>query len=180
VDDDDRTDRELVDAARAGEPGAFEVLYARYQDWVGRLAVRMTGSREEALDVFQDTFAYVLQKLPDLELRVRFSSFVYPVVCNLARMRGRQRSRRPRPLEVEPSVEVPVGQGLAGEDLALALACLPAGQRAVLLRRFVDGLSLEEIAAALEIPLGTVKSRLHNALAALRRDPRTQDYFLNE
>jgi RNA polymerase sigma-70 factor (ECF subfamily) len=57
---------------------------------------------------------------------------------------------------------------------------LSAGQREVLLARFVDEMSLEEIAAALEIPLGTVKSRIHNALATLRDDPRTRNYFLGK
>ena len=55
------------------------------------------------------------------------------------------------------------------------LANLPAQQREVLMLRFVDGFNLEEIANALEIPLGTVKSRLHNALKTLRDDPRTKE-----
>ena len=54
---------------------------------------------------------------------------------------------------------------------------LPEAQREVLLMRFVDGLTLAEIAEALAIPLGTVKSRLHNALRALRDDPRVREYF---
>ena len=58
------------------------------------------------------------------------------------------------------------------------LSMLPPGQRQVLLMRFVDDMTLAEIALALEIPEGTVKSRLHNALAALRDDPRTRQYFL--
>ena len=62
-------------------------------------------------------------------------------------------------------------------DLALALDGLPEEQREVLLLRFVDGLSLAEVAEAMDIPLGTVKSRLHNALTALRRDPRTREFF---
>ena len=54
---------------------------------------------------------------------------------------------------------------------------LPETHREVVLMRFVDGLSLDEIATALDIPLGTVKSRLHNALNALRADPRVRKYF---
>jgi RNA polymerase sigma-70 factor (ECF subfamily) len=63
-------------------------------------------------------------------------------------------------------------------ELASVLIVLPDEQREVLLMRFVDDLSLQEIAAALDIPLGTVKSRLHNALQVLRNDRRTRDYFL--
>ena len=66
----------------------------------------------------------------------------------------------------------------AGADaLAAALASLAEEHREVLLLRFVDGLSLAEIAAALDIPLGTVKSRMHNSLKTLRNDPRTKSYF---
>ena len=63
------------------------------------------------------------------------------------------------------------------EELAEALRTLPAGQREVLLMRFVDDLELAEIAAALELPLGTVKSRLHHALATLREAPGTRELF---
>ena len=54
---------------------------------------------------------------------------------------------------------------------------LPETHREVLLLRFVDGFSLEEVSEALAIPLGTVKSRMHNAIAALRADPRVSEYF---
>ena len=63
-------------------------------------------------------------------------------------------------------------------ELASVLAALGKNQREILLMRFVDGMSLQEIADALNIPLGTVKSRLHHALKALRKDRRTRDYFL--
>jgi len=63
-------------------------------------------------------------------------------------------------------------------ELATVLTILPDEQREVLLMRFVDDMTLEEIATALNIPLGTVKSRMHNALKRLRHDRRTQDYFL--
>jgi RNA polymerase sigma-70 factor (ECF subfamily) len=63
-------------------------------------------------------------------------------------------------------------------ELGEAVARLSPGHAEVLMLRFVDGLSLEELARALQIPLGTVKSRLHNALEALRQDERTKKYFL--
>ena len=62
--------------------------------------------------------------------------------------------------------------------LAAVLAGLNEAQREIVLMRFVDGMSLKEIAGALDVPLGTVKSRLHHALQALRNDRRTRDYFL--
>ena len=62
-------------------------------------------------------------------------------------------------------------------ELAAVLAALPPGQREALLMRFVDGMTLTEIAAALRIPCGTVKSRMHNALQTLRQDDRARRYF---
>jgi RNA polymerase sigma-70 factor (ECF subfamily) len=62
-------------------------------------------------------------------------------------------------------------------ELAAVMASLPETHREVLLMRFMDGFALEEIAQAMDIPLGTVKSRMHNAIAMLRRDPRTRAYF---
>jgi RNA polymerase sigma-70 factor (ECF subfamily) len=63
-------------------------------------------------------------------------------------------------------------------ELATALAALPHDQREVVLMRFVDDMSLDEIALALSVPTGTVKSRLHRALQTLRTDPDTREYFL--
>lgn len=175
--DDPRTDEELIGAAQTGDVDAFEVLYRRYRDWVMRLALRRTRTQDEALDVLQDTFEYVLRKLPDLELRAQFSSFLYPVVCNLARMVGRRRRRSMKALDFDPPAQA---SEEPGADLADALGGLPAHQRDVVLLRFVDGRSLQEIAELLAVPLGTVKSRLHKALAALREDPRTRRYFQEE
>jgi RNA polymerase sigma-70 factor (ECF subfamily) len=69
------------------------------------------------------------------------------------------------------------GRARALGELAGVLSVLPAPQREVLLMRFVDDMELSEIAAALSIPHGTVKSRLHHALRTLRADERTRRYF---
>ena len=63
------------------------------------------------------------------------------------------------------------------QGLAELMEALPVGQREVLQLRFADGLSLAEIAQALQVPLGTVKSRLHNAIEAMRGDERAEKYF---
>jgi RNA polymerase sigma-70 factor (ECF subfamily) len=63
-------------------------------------------------------------------------------------------------------------------ELAAALAALSEEQREVVLLRFLDEMTLDEIAEALNVPTGTIKSRLHRALEILRNDPRTHDYFL--
>src|SRR5436190_10540998 len=176
---DTRTDLELVAAINGGDAAAFEVLYLRYRDWVTALAYRFTSDNDLALDVLQDTFLYFLKKFPGFTLTSQLKTFLYPAVKNLS-VAARRKAQRHQPTESElaaldrtPTPEAPADQ----DDLAVVLANLPNEQREVLLLRFVDGLNLAEIAEAMEIPLGTVKSRLHNALDSLRRDPRTKVFF---
>jgi RNA polymerase sigma-70 factor (ECF subfamily) len=171
---DERSDGELVTALRAGDAVAFDELYRRHRDWVLRLAHRVTGSGTDALDVLQETFLYLLRKAPELELRVRMTTLLFPVVRNLSLQRRRQRGTASA--AVEPLAEDP--PLASAEELVAALGGLPEAQRQALLLRFVDGKSLQEIAAAQGVPLGTVKSRLHQALATLRSDPAARRYFL--
>lgn len=169
----------LIAALNRGDSSAFDAIYYRYRDWVVRLAFRFTGNDADALDVLQETFAYLFRKFPGFILTARMTTFLYPVVKNVSIAAKRKRQRtvseelaaEPAAAENRPNAE----QSRA--ELSAALACLPEGQREVLLMRFVDEMSLGEIAAALAIPEGTVKSRLHNALAALRNDPKAREYF---
>lgn len=175
---DPRNDEQLVRDACAGDRTAFDTLYYRHRDWVVSLAYRFTGHHDDALDVMQETFSYVLRRFPNLTLTASMRTFLYPAVRNLS-IEIRRKRRRAAPggeevLEILP--DRPTADTSTG-DLAAVLAQLDQAHREVLLMRFVDGLKLEEIAAALEIPLGTVKSRMHNALQQLRNDPKTQRYF---
>jgi RNA polymerase sigma-70 factor, ECF subfamily len=173
------SDAELIEAMGRGDVSAFDELYGRYRDWVFRLAYRFTGNEHDAADVLQDTFAYFLDRTPQLQLHVKLTTFLYPAVKHLSltllRERGREIAadavlQRALAAETDPP-------GSARKELATVLARLPAEQRETLLMRFVDGMTLEEIGEALGIPIGTVKSRVHNAIAALRADPRTRAYF---
>ena len=178
---DARTDRELITAINGGDSGAFEVLYYRYRDWVAALALRFTRDDHAALDVLQETFLYLLKKFPGFRLTANLKTFLYPAVRNLS-IAARRRAERCQANEADLWQ---IEQAVAPEDasprtreLGLVLTVLPDEQREVLLLRFVDGLSLAEVAAAMEIPLGTVKSRLHSALQALRQNKRTKEFFL--
>src|SRR5262245_25200548 len=91
--DDPRTDQQLISAINAGDGDAFESLYFRYRDWVVRLAHRMTGNPDDALDVLQETFAYVAGKFPGFHLSAAMTSFLYPVVRNLSIAARRKSSR---------------------------------------------------------------------------------------
>jgi len=175
---DHRSDEELVAAANRGDAEAFSALYYRHRDWVARLALRLTGQPDLALDVLQETFLYLLRKFPGFTLTARLHTFLYPAVKNLSIAARRKADRfRSDPVELD-GLPAPTSRPTTQrEELAQALAMLSAEHREVLLLRFVDDLSLAEIAQALEVPLGTVKSRLHNALALLRQDERTRSYF---
>jgi len=161
---DPRTDADLARALRDGDPSAFEALYDRYHAWVTTLAFRFTKNREDALDVLQDTFAYLHRKRRDFELRSQMKTFLYPVVKHLALNRA-SLARRQAPLD--PRLD-PAAPPASADTVAELLSGLSDVQQEVVLMRFVDGLDLQAIADALEVPLGTVKSRLHSALEFLR------------
>lgn len=174
------SDRELIELANKGDPAAFETLYHRYRDWVYRLAWRFTGNRADALDVLQETFTYLLGKFPGFELTASMTTFLYPVVRHVSFTIRSKSNRFASEEEIlnEPAAPASEETEHYRTELAAVLAILPDEQREVLLMRFVDDMSLKEITAALNIPIGTVKSRVHNALQALRKDRRTRDYFL--
>jgi RNA polymerase sigma-70 factor, ECF subfamily len=180
VQSDPRTDPQLITALNGGDADAFESLYRRHRDWVMALAHRFTGSEDLALDVMQETFLYLLRKFPGFRLTANLKTFLYPAVKNLA-IAARRKAARVQSTEAEQQVieqtPAPESLAIANGDLATALANLSPEHREVLLLRFVDDLPLAEIAVAVSVPLGTVKSRLHHALEALRQDKRARGFF---
>jgi RNA polymerase sigma-70 factor (ECF subfamily) len=179
-----RSDEELVAVCNDGDAleaaRAFEALYRRHRDFVLRVARRFTRDRELALDALQETFAYLLGKFPPagtgLTLTARLPTLLYPAAKNAAITAVRKARRLAgegdavlEELAAEPPTE--------HEPIDAALARLSPERREVLTLRFVDDLSLAEIAVALDVPLGTVKSRLHLALKELRDDPKIKDLF---
>jgi RNA polymerase sigma-70 factor (ECF subfamily) len=179
-----RSDEELVAICNVGDATeaaqAFAVLYRRHRDFVLRVARRFTHDRELALDALQETFTYLLNKFPPagsgLELTARLSTLLYPAAKNAA-ITAARKARRYAGAGDEVLAELPAEPAADAEPIDAALARLSAERREVLTLRFVDDLSLAEIAVALDVPLGTVKSRLHLALKELRDDPRIKDLF---
>ena len=103
-------------------------------------------------------------------------TFFYPAVKNLS-ITARKRRDRANPGDSHlEDLDAPISME-ASPDLGDALKILSDAHREIVVMRFVDDLSLEEISSALNIPLGTAKSRLHHALRQLRDDPRTREYF---
>ena len=130
----------------------------------------------------QETFLYLARKFPGFRLTCQLRSFLYPVVKNLAISALRKADRltsldallendaMPEPA-AEPSATAP------DDELAGVLSGLSADHREVLRLRFVEGFDLRELADALEIPVGTVKSRLHHAVNQLRQSPTARKFF---
>ena len=175
-------DEQLIAAANAGDAAAFAQLYLRYRDGVVRLAMRFTGNADDALDVLQDVFAYFLGKFPGFELTASLTTFFYPAVKNLSLALLRKKHRRIGGEEMLACQAAPAALqgGASRAELAAVITSLAPAMREVVLMRFVDAMSLEQIAQALTIPLGTVKSRLHNALQMLRGDAKLANYFLEK
>jgi len=182
--DDSRSDLDLIDALNRGEADAFDTLYLRHRDYAIRIAMRFAGERELALDAVQDSFVYFYKKFPGFTLTAKLTTFLYPVLKHNA-LSAKQKARRTQGDTPDDALELQAGTDRAADpaqadapgDLPAVLANLPDAQREVLVLRFVDGLALEEIAEAMEIPLGTVKTRVHHAIRKLRDDPVAKKHF---
>lgn len=168
-------DLTLIARIDRGDEEAFEILYYRHHEWVLRMACRICGCQHLANDVLQEVFRYFLGKFPGFELRCQMRTFLYPVVRNLSltALRGSRRliggeAGATAISQLAAPDETHTGQ----EDFIRIISALSVDHREILLLRFVDGMTLPEISELVDIPLGTAKSRLHHALAALRSDPR--------
>jgi len=156
----------LIQSIKSGDNKAFERFYYKCRDWIVSLAYHFSQDREDSLDVLQETFQYFLKKIPGLELKANIKTFLYPVVKHLA-LNKKQAKQRNRPTENIPEKLVLEKDYKFSEDL---LNCLPPEQREVIWLRYVDGLSMKEIADAMKLPIGTIKSRIHNALKVLKQN----------
>jgi len=172
---DPRSDEALVAACNGGDAaeaaGAFETLYGRHKDYVLRVALRYVSDTDTALDVLQETFTYLLRRFPPtgegIELTAKLTTLLYPIAKNTAITMLRKSGRFPTAEDVGPD-DLPGPDDVDTGDIRGVLASLPEGQREVLQLRFMDDLSLQEIAEVLKVPLGTVKSRLHTGIARLK------------
>lgn len=178
-----RSDAELVEQCNTGSRDvaakAFEVLYARHKDYVVRVAYRYLRDADLVLDVLQETFTYLLKRFPPpgdgLTLDAKLQTLLYTVAKNSALSVLRKNNRADVASERDPdefaAADTPdseIGQLLSG---------LSPTQREIVALRFIDDMSLADIAKALDVPLGTVKSRLHTSISALRNSPYVKAYF---
>ena len=175
VSDTTRPEAELVALAQKGDHAAYGALVRRHQDRIYRHLLNLTGSREDALELAQDVFIKAWEALPTWRPEAQFHTWLYRIASNAALDVLRRRKVVPF-VALDEDYDAPADQPgpeaqLQGRQrlrsLDAALARLPADQRDIVLLREVEGLSYDELAAALGIDGGTVKSRLARARAAL-------------
>jgi RNA polymerase sigma-70 factor (ECF subfamily) len=169
---------EIVERARRGDAAAYEYLVHRYTEMAFRTAYLVTGSAAEAEDAAQDAFVKAYRALPRFRAGGSFRAWLLRIVGNEARNRRRSAGRR-AVLELRVAEGLRTGVGppspeaaaeAAEERRALlrALNRMEYEDRQVISCRYLLQLSVEETAAALDVPEGTVKSRLARALGRLR------------
>lgn len=175
-------DAELVARWQGGDRSAFDALIRRHERPVFRLMLRMLGSREEAQDATQEAFLSLHRHGHRFRGDARFSTFVYRVAANAAlnrrRTLGRSRAREQElarrqsgGLELPASPLDPEGAAAGSQvqqAVQEALQSLPPDLRMALVLYDIEGQPYRDIAEALGIPEGTVKSRIHRARGALR------------
>ena len=171
-------DEELVRRFRSGEADAFTALVQRHQQRVYSLCVRVLGDADAAADVAQDTFLTVLRKIEGFRGEAAFTTWLHRVAVNACYDELRRKQRRPMlhvvaddGREHEPGPPVPDhADDVAGaRDAAWALTRIPEEFRIALVLADVHDMAYEHIAQVLEVPIGTVKSRVHRGRLALGR-----------
>ena len=171
------TDDDCIARAQRGDATAFAELVRRFQDRVFRFLLRLTRTREDAQDLTQETFMHAYEALPRWRPDAQFSTWLLRIARNLAYDMLR-RSQRVDFVTLEPEQEARLVDTAPTPEAALqgveqlrlletALARLPTDQREVLLLREIEQLSYDEIALVLDVPLGTIKSRIARARLAL-------------
>lgn len=172
-----RSDRDLVYAARAGDMLAFDVLFYRYRDGIFRLGLAITKDPSAAEEIAVDTFARAHRALARLEPEGSLRPWLYRVAINLSY------NRRPRKNIILSPLDDPSNETLSSEERSPAMLAeqaevrrivlgavdlLSPKHRIVVVLHYLNGLNLAEIAEVVDCPIGTVKSRLHYALRRLR------------
>ena len=170
---------QIVRRVLQGDVNAFERLVTEYEKAVYAIAQRMTGNAEDAADMTQETFIKAYNSLQSFRGDSKFSVWLYRIASNVCLDFLRSRSRKPTvSLSVEDdegeegqldiadesqSPELLMERGLTRDAVRRGLDTLPPDYRQILLLREIQGLSYDEIAAVLEIEVGTVKSRIFRA-----------------
>ena len=177
-------DAVLIEQCRAGNHDAFRGLFERYREQVFRVAYRLVGSREDALDLTQETFVKAFTSLDRFRGQASFKTYLTRIAVNACldfRRRWRpgqmeldeERLGAGGPREVASAGETDPAQQAQSHELQQALRQavnrLPEALRATFLLHAIEGFTYREVAEALEVPVGTVMSRIYYARNNIRR-----------
>ncbi len=180
---DNRTDNELVARVQKGDKAAFDLLVLRYQHRIVKLVSRYVRDQADALDVAQEAFIKAYRALPNFRGDSAFYTWLYRIAINTAKNHLVAAARKP----LEADLEGPDGEPMDLEELQRdietperillmeeikatilkTIRALPEDLRTAIMLREVDGLSYEEIAEAMDCPIGTVRSRIFRAREAI-------------
>ena len=169
-------ERELVERCRSGDERAFQELVDRYKDLVFALIARTVQDRSRAEDLAQDVFLRIHRGLPYFRGEARLSTWIYRIVANVC-LQDQVRSQgavslddmRTRGHILPPASDRQFGDFELRDRLEKAIARLPANYRLLIAAHYLRGVQYEDLADALQLPLGTVKTQLYRAKQQLRR-----------
>ena len=177
-----QTDLALIERAQRGDRDAVNQLVTKYQARAYQFAYRLTGNPDDASDLVAEAFVRVYTALPRFRRDSKFSTWLFRIVTNCFLDAKKKTDRKPTDQLDDAWVDVdakstiveqesPVAASERGEReeiLQRGIEKLPEYQRAMIVMFHIENLSYEDIAAALDLPIGTVKSRLNRARLALR------------
>lgn len=163
-------DNAAIERCRAGDNEAFRHIVEHYQAEAIGHATAILGNHEDALDVVQEAFIDALQALEQLDLSRRFYPWFYVILRNRCYKLAHGRKKREMSSSDEMEILAPSASVLPEESMLLeqAMLELPTEDRELITLRHLDGLSYQELAERLEVPQGTIMSRLYHARKKLR------------
>jgi len=172
-------ERELVDRCRREEPGAFEELVDQFKHLVFALIARTVADRSRTEDLAQDVFLRIHRGLPYFRGEARLSTWIYRIVINVCSQERSEAQTRGAARQVsldDPDSHLPAPSTVdrrfsdfeLRDRLEKAIQQLPAQYRILIAGHYLQGLQYEDLAEAMQLPLGTVKTQLHRAKRQLR------------
>jgi len=168
------TDGQIVSRVLAGDVDAYALLVARYRARLGRYALHMLGSREDAEEALQDAFVRAYRSLARCEDPERFGAWLFRILLNRCHTSGARGSRRRKTFVSDEvallgaSEEHPADRRAWREEINRALQQLRADQREAFLMKYVEGLSYEEMSQVTEVGVSALKMRVLRACDRLR------------
>ena len=178
----DHTDEQVIKAFQEGEETAFVELVNRYKDRLVNFVYRFLNDMDEAEDLVQETFFKVYKNKHAYREIAKFSTWIYTIAGNVARPELRKRKRQKtytmcdlsydnqqfNPLSTGPTPEQGVVNAIVGQTIHEAIQAFPEPFKSIIILRDIQELSYEDISTILDIPMGTVKSRVNRARLKLQ------------